>query len=65
MEKSSRIKKRWMRSYGKKRVIMVVGLDALKRARGDVADAAKQAIIYEHVILIWNHLKNRIAISFN
>jgi hypothetical protein len=54
-----------MRNYGKKRVIMVVGLDALRRARGDVADAAKQAIICEHTILIWNHLKNKIAISFN
>jgi hypothetical protein len=65
MQKSRRIKKRWMRSYGKKRVIMMVELDALKRARGNGADAARQAIIYKYVILIWNHLKDRIAISFN
>jgi hypothetical protein len=30
-----------MRSYDNKRVIIMVELDALKRARGDVADAAK------------------------
>jgi hypothetical protein len=32
---------RWMRSYDNKRLIMMVELDALKLARGDVADAAK------------------------
>jgi hypothetical protein len=41
MQKSSRIKKRWMRNYDKKRVIMVIRLIALKRARNDVANAAK------------------------